>query len=211
MEFFGEIDKNARGMIQSEYPAWYFDSQIVMLKEEIGSSERALEMGRIPPENVPYARAELQMMKEKLYRIKDSRPKLSDGERDRLNRRYKELSAKIGESLFDRSSMMFGIASPNQEAKRMTESCISLDEPLQELAIACNVKVDDGKVSRNGAAKVFKIIGKLLGESTNLEVLRKDKATVRTNYSTQLSEEASDLRAKRAANLVKARAAKKAK
>jgi len=212
MEFFGEIDRNARGMIQSEYPAWYLDAQIQNLKEEISSNENALNMGRVPLDNIPYAKSELEMLKQKLHSIEDSKPKLSDGERDRLWQRYREIAAKIEESLFVRSDMMFGIASPNQEAKRMVEPCIEIDGPLQELAIACNVKITDGKVSRNGAAKVFKIIGKLLGEPTNLEVLRKDQATVRTKYNMpggQLASEASELRAKRAANLVKARAAKK--
>jgi hypothetical protein len=45
------------------------------------------------------------------------------------------------------------------------------------LAVDIEVKVVGEKTSRNGASKLFKLIGKLLGEPTNIEWLRKDKVT----------------------------------
>ena len=46
-----------------------------------------------------------------------------------------------------------------------------------EAAEAMGVKVADGKVSRDGATKMWKVAGKLLGEATNGEALRRDKIT----------------------------------
>jgi len=103
-------------------------------------------------------------------------PKLSDGEKDRLARIYKEeLSPQISASLFTRTDMMKGMANPHEEAKRMVQPCIKLSGEAVQFADLCKVEVKNGNmVSRNNAAKMFKLIGKLLGMPTNIEVLRKD-------------------------------------
>lgn len=179
MEFFSAVD--ARG---SQYPAFYFDTHISELKEEIESSERRLNTGQVPYEQSHKVKAEVERNKNKLEAIEKSKPHLSDGERDRLFKAYKKLSKDIGDFLFTRSDMMLGLATPHEEARRMVEYYIPTDG-IEDLVKACRVRVQDKKMSRNGAAKVFKICGKLIGEPTNIEVLRKDKATVRTGAKTK--------------------------
>ena len=182
MDFFGQVDKTITGKVKSQMPAWYFDTHIEELEESIASAKRRLNRGEVPHDNVPYVRAEIDQNEKKLADIQRSKPSISDGERDKLHKYYKELSKTIGDSLFTRSDMNLGLASAHEEANRMTKLNIPISKELQELAIATDVKVEKGKISRNSAAKMFKLIGKLLGEATNIEVLRKDKATVRTNY-----------------------------
>lgn len=174
MDFFKGVDANG-----SQYPAFYYDVHISELKETIDSEERRLNAGQVPYDLAYKLKASIEKNKKLLEEIERSRPSLSDGERDRINKAYKQLGKEIGQYLFSRSEMMIGLASPHEEARRMTEPCISADG-FDELIKACNVQVTDGKVTRNGAAKMFKICGKLIGEPTNIEVLRKDKRTVRT-------------------------------
>jgi hypothetical protein len=57
---------------------------------------------------------------------------------------------------------------------RMTEPCIEVKGDAAQIAKACNVRMTKGKVSRDGAAKIWKILGKAIGERTNTENLRRD-------------------------------------
>ena len=172
--FFTGVDATG-----SQYPAFYYDVHIEELKETISSAERRLNTGQVPYEQAYKLKAETERNSKQLEKILATVPKLSEGEKDRLCKAYKSLSKDIGQYLFSRSDMHLGLASPHEEARRMTEPCIEITD-LGNLAKACNVKVSKGKMTRNGAAKIFKICGKLIGEPTNIEVLRKDKATKRT-------------------------------
>jgi hypothetical protein len=178
MEFFGEVDRDARGRIKSEFPAWYFESHMDSLKEEKNSLIRRMERGEIPLEHQPYARSEVSALEEKIKQIEKSRPDIRDNEKTALLKNFHELAEKISESMFTRSEMMMGTASANEEARRMVDPCIGLSPQLRSLGETMGVKVaQGGKVSRNGAIKMWKIIAKLIGEGSNVEALRKDKAT----------------------------------
>ncbi|MCK5616850.1 hypothetical protein KAR91_84090 [Candidatus Pacearchaeota archaeon] len=173
---FGKEDKNEKtGQIASEYPAWYFESHIQELQETIDRKERALSRGDIPMDAIPETKAAIAREKSKLDAIMGSKPTPSIPEKDKLSKIYKALSAKISETLFKRSAMEWGTADAHEEAKRMVQPIISLDKEELGLAKSCGIKPDgNGKVSRNNAAKIFKLIGKLIGEPTNIEVLRED-------------------------------------
>jgi len=177
MEFYGEVDKNDKGKNSSEYPAWYLASHLGELKESIGRRERALARGDTPIDTVPYEKQELAKEKARYDDIMKSKPDLNDNERNMLWKNYKDLSSKICETMFTRSEMMFGTASAHEEARRMVEPVIALTKEQIDMAKDININIVENKTSRNGAAKLFKLIGKLLGEPTNIEVLRKDKAT----------------------------------
>jgi len=176
MEVFGEVDKNSKGGNASEYPAWYFDRHIDELKESIASLKRSLDMGLIPADKVPVQRQDMANKQEKLDTILKSKPKPSDAERDKLWKLYKSLGEKISESMYTRSEMHMGIVDAHTEASRMTQPCITLNPEEASIAKSCGIKMgQDRKVSRNQAAKPFKILGKLLNEPSNIEVLRRDK------------------------------------
>lgn len=178
VQFYGDVDRNEKGQISSQFPAWYFESHVDELKESIARKERSLQRGNIPPDAIPTTKAELARETVRLDEIMKSKPKLGDTERNLIWKHYKALGKKISETMFTRSDMMFGTASAHEEAKRMVDPIIELDKEQLALADGIGVAADeDNKVSRNNAAKLFKMLGKLLGEPTNIEVLRKDKAT----------------------------------
>ena len=180
MELFGEVDRDVRGRIASEYPAWYFETHIENLKEERASLIRRIERGEIPPDGRPYAESEARNMKERIEHIESSRPELSGDERDKLHKLHRQFSNKISDSMFTRSEMMMGTASAHEEAKRMVQKLIGLSPEQQAFAKTCNVNPEGGKISRNDATRVWKILGRLIGEGTNVEGLRKDRATTLT-------------------------------
>jgi len=179
--FFGKIDRDYKDRITSEFPAWYFETHVENMKEERATLIRRLERGEVPPDNVPYAKQDAAAIKERIDEIEKSRPEIRDNEKAELQKLHKELSNKISESMFTRSEMMRGTASAHDEARRMVSPTIALSPPLRGLAKSCNVNLDKGvKISRNDATKMWKILGKLIGEGTNVEGLRRDRATVTT-------------------------------
>lgn len=171
-EFFGKPDKDKEGRIGSTYPAWYFDSKVEVMKENISRRESALERGDVPSDYVYQTREDLKRDKERLDEIESSRPKLTDVQYDNLSKTYKTLSEDIGDSMFSRDDMQRGFADAHEEARRMVKPCIKVDP---ELARKCGIDTKEGLINRNDASKIFKITGKLLGEETNVERLRKIK------------------------------------
>lgn len=177
-KLFSDLDKDRHGRVVSEYPAWYFETHLENMDEEINSTERRLKEGRVPLDQVEYTKAELAAMREKREAIEKARPKLSDIERGKLWKIWKEeLCPAISESMFTRTDMKKGLADAHEEARRMVRPCIPVAGTVAELVEACAGTVVKGKVSRNTLARTFKIVAKLLGESANIEYLRKDRLT----------------------------------
>lgn len=175
VQFFGAADrkgKHADGKISSEYPAWYFDAQIEDLQEEIAHKKRMIDNQLVPPSELPYAREELKKQEEMFERIM-SKPKLTGKDKDDAANFYKHLADQIGDSMPSRSEMKKGLADAHEEARRMTEPIINVRGKTDVLA-NMGINAKGGKISRNQAAKAFKIIGRVLGEPTNIEYLRKD-------------------------------------
>jgi len=180
---YGEVDRDVRQRVASEYPAWYFTTHLNNMKEERDMLKRRIDRGEVPHDNVPQSIAEVKAMTERIELIENSRPDLSDKEKENLFKLHNELSTKISDAMFSRSEMMMGTASAHEEARRMVEKTIGLSPPLRGLAKTCNVQIAGSKISRNDATKIWKIIGRLLGVGTNVEGLRKDRATVVTNLT----------------------------
>lgn len=181
VKMFGKIDINQYGKISSEIPAWAMQTHIEELSEEIDSKERSLARGEVPLDVVPQTREEIRKSRETLEKIIESKPKVSDAERDKLWKIYKETGKKIDDTMFSRSEMKLGLASPHEEARRMKDPIIKIDADMVELCEANSISVskkgDSAYVSRDQATKAWKLIGYLIGEATNVEVLRRDKAT----------------------------------
>lgn len=175
VKFFGEADRKGRhadGKITSEYPAWYFDAQTEDLQEEIEHKQRQIAQGLVPPSEMPYAREALKKQEETLERIM-SKPKLTGKDKDEAAKFYESLSEQICDSMPSRSDMKKGLADAHEEVRRMTTPIINVRGQTKLLA-NMGIEAKGGKVSRNQAAKAFKIIGRVLGEPTNIEYLRKD-------------------------------------
>ena len=169
--FFGDVDKNAKGGVGSEFPAWIMNAHIEELEESVAQKERAEKSGVIAIENLPYHREALAKEKKRLREIKQSKPKLTEKQYDKVTQEYGKLKNFIADSLFTRSQMKLGLADAHEEARRMVDPIIAVDRTV---ANACNIKPRGGKVSRNEATKMYKIIGNFIGDQTNAEYLRKN-------------------------------------
>ena len=174
IKFFGKVDRDATGKITSEYPCYYRENDIDELKEELGKKERALERGDIPSTRVPMVEGQVKRERAKLNEILKSIPKLKGAQKDKVAKLRTELGKEITEAQFTRSEMRGGRVDPHKEVRRMTEPSIKVDP---DVAKEMGVKVVNGKVSRKGAEKMWKILGKVLGEETNVETLRKEGMT----------------------------------
>ena len=176
VEFFGSVDRKdgkPDGRITSEYPAFYFTTQIDELAENIARNERAIESGAINPQSVPELKAEIKRDKQRLSEINKSHIKLTDTDKDEAAALYKNLADQIQDSMFTRSDMMKGLANPHDELKRMKTPLRPVGKNGKVFK-KMGINPVKGKVSRTQAARVFKILGKVLGENTNTEYLRKD-------------------------------------
>lgn len=174
MKLFGKDDCDQFGKVKSEYPVWYYSVHIDDLEESVASDKRRLNRGEVLASTAATFKADLARKEQKLNDIKSNTPTLSVKERDLLNKLRKELEPKIADSLFSRSDMMKGLADGHEEARRMVKNIIPVEPDLAKFLGFCNCNVVKGKASRNALAKAFKLTGKLLGESTNIEILRKD-------------------------------------
>lgn len=183
IQFFTEVDRNkTTKKITSEYPGWYFvdREQFEDTERETTELKNQLEMEMIPKGERPYIKSQVERNEAILDKIKNSMPTLKDGDKDLVAKVYKQLGKEIGASMFTRTEMKKGLANPHDEANRMVKPCIEVNEKVAQMAEACGVRVRSGKISRNEASKIYKITGKYLGENTNVEMLRKDKRTVKT-------------------------------
>ncbi len=179
IKFFGKIDFNAKGNVSASYPAWYFTPHIDELKEEVSDVERALKTKSVPYDQIPMMEDKLKMSQFRYESIIGSRPKLSDVEEDNLAKVYTELSKRIADAMFSYSEEMFGTASAHEVVRRQKKFCVPI---AKNLAKSLFIDWDDAMTTIKGATKAWKIIGKLLGEPTNEEVLRRDRSTVKSNF-----------------------------
>jgi hypothetical protein len=175
IQFFGEVDLNDQGGIASEMPAWYFDVHIEKMSDDIGRKERQLERGQIELELVPMIREEIKREKAKLKKIIDSKPSLSGAQKDRVARAYESIGRQIKDTMPTRKETKQGLVSPHDELARLKgKKHIKIDPSI---ASACGVKPVHGKITGNEANKCYQILGKALGENTNVERLRRDGNT----------------------------------
>jgi hypothetical protein len=176
MKVFGDVDRTDKGKIKSEFPAWYYPQQIDELKESIRHKERLIEQDMVPASEKQITKSRLAQEKERLTKIEEHMPKLTATEQDSVHKMTKELGNKIGISMFSRSEMERGTADAHEEARRMSEPCIEIKTEAEvELAKECNISIKNGKVSRDEASKMWKLSRRMLGEMSNVEILRRDK------------------------------------
>ena len=178
MEPFGDVDRNRAGKISSEYPAWYHERHVEDLEESISSIDRQLKQGLIPADKVPAQAQDRARKQARLDDIMKAKPEFTAKEKDDLRKVYGSLGDKISDSMFTRSEMHMGTVDAHVEASRMTKPCITLNPQEASVAKSCGITMGpDRKVSRNAASKPWKLIGRLLGVPTNVEVLRRDSVT----------------------------------
>jgi len=174
-QIFGSVDLTDKGQVKSVYPSWYFDYLRDDLQNEVDRIETDIRNDKIPRSELSVARDRLKQKQEKLLNLDQAALTLRGKQKDKVSKVYDDLGKEIKDRLFSRDDMKKGLADPREEMKRMTEPCIEVRGDAMNIAKACNVKITKGKVTRDGASKVWKILGKALGDSpTNVEALRRD-------------------------------------
>jgi hypothetical protein len=173
-QIFGSLDLDDKGRVRSTYPSWYFGHMTENLKEEVNRMEHQIDNDLLPRSEVSITKDRLVSKKKQLKELEQSIPNIVGRDKDKVAKIRDELGGAISESMFSRDQMKKGLSDVAQELKRKTEPCIKLPAEVRQFAEACNVKMKNGMVTRDGAAKVWKIASKLLGESSNTEALRRD-------------------------------------
>lgn len=175
IEFFGEVDKNKKGEIASEMPSWFHDAHLDVLEESVAKKKRQIKRDQIPQETIHTVKNEIKKKEAKIKAIKQSIPKLIGGQKQKVADQYHKLRNMIADSMPNELEVKKGFVKPQEELKRWKTPNIKVDP---ELAKACNVKVTkDGLVSGDGANKMFSLMGKRLGESYDIERIRKPGRT----------------------------------
>lgn len=181
--FFGAVDRNVKGDIASELPAWMHEANLRQMEEEHESIERQIERGDIDPGDVPYQRQEAAKLKERTQAIRGSRPEMPDGDRDAIAKSRKELIELIRDKQYTVSEMKKGTASAHQEAKFMSEPCVKLSGKVAEMAQANGIPItSNGLVSRTQAERLYRMSSAYLGEDTSVESFRRERNTKNTSH-----------------------------
>jgi hypothetical protein len=182
MKIYGDVDKTKDGKTKSEYPSWYFEQQQDDLGESIRHKKLMLDKELVPYSEKALMQNRLKQESTRLSEIEASKPRFTEKELEDISKMVKSgtgnasgtISQKIAESMFKRSDMERGTTDAHEEARRISKPCIKLDEKEIDFAKACEVPIDpNGKVSRKGAEKMWKIGRRIIGELSNTEVLRR--------------------------------------
>lgn len=183
IQFFGEIDRKRNektGDILHTFPAWYATNKLDELSDEISDLKtriRTAEEGGFMYDKVPMMKRELNAKEDQFSRIAASKPNLSGKEKDAVAKMYQELGERIRGSMPTRTDMERGTTSAHEEAKRMKLPCIDVPHGTAMLMQKMGINASrGGKISRDDAARAWKICGRLLDAHTNTEVLRRDIA-----------------------------------
>lgn len=176
ISLYGELDRDAKGNIKSQYPAWYNSSHLEELEETLREMETRLDRGMVPSDSVPEHKQEMKRIEKKVRSIKDSSPVLTPEERDQLADVRKRLGFQISLLYFTKTEMDKGTADVSEEAKRMSTPMIKIeDDKVASVLKACGVDNFHGcnMITRGQAEKAWKLCSKQLGETSNTETLRK--------------------------------------
>jgi len=178
--FFGDVDRLQSGKVKSEYPSWYSQSHIEELEESIRHKEYQLDNDLIMGSEKGITKERLKKEKERLNAIEESRPRFSEQEISDIvkivgnGKKFGSLGEKICSAMPTRSEMEKGLADAHEVERRWNLPCLMLTADEIPFVRGCDVTVsNDGKVTQLGAEKAWKIGRKLIGESSNCEVMRK--------------------------------------
>ena len=151
VRFFSEVDKG------SQVPGWYYEHKVEELADSVRMDERKIEMGLILPHNIMHFKEKLRQKKEKLEKLRESKPRLTARQKDTIAKEAEYLGEKIRESMLSHDDMKKMWAGPRDELKRRKTPYIKFKGKM---------------LNRDQACWEWKLRRKLLGEVTNTEILR---------------------------------------
>ena len=169
--FFGEFERHPKGGYRSEMPAWCFPRQLRDLREELVAKEEALAIPGIARQR-PELGQQVEELKQRIFSIENSKPKLTGKQKDDLSEARKGLIDVLKDTGETYSDMMSGRANAHRILDRQQTPYIPVNK---EIAEACGVKTTKGKVSAHGAAMVVKILSYALGEDGSSQQFYKNE------------------------------------
>lgn len=171
--FFTEVDYNKHGNISAEYPAWYFTTKVDELRESISAMERELKRGNLDGERKEKQEKKTAMMKRRLSKIEEGLNRsITAHDRESIEKATKEMAETVRGMTFTYDERKKKIASPHEEARRMVDKAIPINsfknaEMVGKVCEMANVRIDDGRVSRDDLTKAWKIASRALGDGRN--------------------------------------------
>lgn len=187
--FFGYQDRHwnrkaRQEEIISSFPAWYFRNHIREIERKIDQCSHILngDPNIYSTEAKTIARYEKEKYKSQLEAIMEGKPKFSQlgvKSRDYLAKFYQWAGKVIGDEMPTRSEMMGGssgkyVFDVHEHLKREEEKRLAIID-YADIARACNRQIVKDKISLKDLQVMWKIVGRLLDEQTNVEVLRRDE------------------------------------
>jgi hypothetical protein len=157
VHYFQDIDKG------SMMPTWYNPSHLEEENDWIRRAKGQMDQNLVPHDDVMRLKAELKLRENKVKKILQSRmetEKRIEKNKDESFSRYKELEEKIKESMPSRDEMFHVDGKHGMRARRV--------DPRIEA---------ETEIYRKHLVREWKIIGKVIGENTNIERLRKGRAS----------------------------------
>lgn len=171
--FFTEVDYNKHGNISAEYPAWYFTTKVDELREQIAAMERELKRGALEGEKRERQEKKTALMKRRLSKIEEGfNRSVTAHDREQMEKATKEIAETVRGLTFTYDERKKKIASPHEEARRMIDKAIPINsfknaEMVGKMCQMSNVRIDNGRVSRDDLTKAWKIASRALGDGRN--------------------------------------------
>lgn len=153
--YFQPIDKG------SSMPTWYNPAFVMEENTWLTRAKRELDQNLVPQDEILQLKAQIRMREKKVKDILASQMKTEEmikKNKDAAYNRYKELGDTIADSMFTRDEMFYVDGKHGMRARKIS--------PRDEA---------DREHYRKHLVKEWKIIGKALGEDTNIEGLRKGR------------------------------------
>ncbi len=174
LEVFGKVDRDEKGKVKSDYPAFCFPQHKEELEESIRYKQSQLDKGLIIKSEEGFAREALSKEKTRLKEIDNSITRYSQKEIDYLAVCRKSLGKKVQDLMPRQSQIERKLANAHEEANKISEPCLKLDPEEVDFIKACDQSItNDGKISRGQAEKCWKIASRIIGEPSNIEELRR--------------------------------------
>jgi hypothetical protein len=177
--FFGEDEIHPKTHRPSGMkPSWFFSKNIEDKVEEVRKAEHSLASGAVAESRLPRFKALLAQKKARLQEMKNSCPKVTALQEVELKKYHALIGKTIAETMFNREDDKRGVVDIQEEARREREPIIAVRDVVYSLAIQSGAIITeikgDAMITRTAAVNMWQMIGKLIGENTNAEILRQD-------------------------------------
>jgi hypothetical protein len=165
IKWFSEADYDDAGKIATYLPSYTKYRRLEELREDVKEIERIVNDGIISGRALNDLRNKLAYKKQRLEKL-GSKPRITGFLRDKLKNALDDLSGEINSALFSYDEARKVSVSAHENVRRMTTPCIPVRDSLAgSIAKECNIRVHHGKVTREEAIRIAKIMKYNLGES----------------------------------------------